>query len=182
MHTQLSAAYLLPPPRRRGGLVLYVDFDGVVQPESVYFYPRLGPVLVNAPGHELFEHVWLLEQELAPYPDVQIVLSTSWVRRYHGSIARVSRRLTPSLQERVIGATFHSRMDEREFAAAPRGVQIWADVVRRKPLDWLALDDDGAQWPAWCRDKLVQTDEILGISAPEVLEELRTKLTAMVHR
>ncbi|WP_244145464.1 HAD domain-containing protein [Paraburkholderia mimosarum] len=160
--------------------MLYVDFDGVVQPESVYFYPRLGPVLVNAPGHKLFEHVGLLEQELASYPDVRIVLSTSWVRRYRGSIPKVTRHLTPALRDRVVGATFHSRMDAREFAAAPRGVQVWADVVRRKPLDWLALDDDAERWPAWCRDKLVQTDEILGISAPGVLEELRAKLTGMV--
>lgn len=121
----------------------------------------------------------LLEDVLTPYPDLCIVLSTSWVRRYRGSIGRVSRRLTPGLQARVIGATYHSAMDREEFAAAPRGMQIWADVLRREPQAWLALDDDWLHWPTWCRDHLVRTDPVLGISEPTVLAELRTKLANM---
>ncbi|MEX3981863.1 HAD domain-containing protein [Paraburkholderia sp. EG287A] len=183
MHTELSGpANFLPPPRRGGGYLLYLDYDGVLHPESVYFYHRRGPVLVNAPGHRMFEHVDLLEQELKPYPSLKIVLSTSWVRRYHGSLARVARHLTPGLRKRIIGATYHSRMDEHEFAEAPRGVQIWADVVRRRPTSWLALDDDYVRWPMWCRDKLVLTDETLGISAPHVLDELRIKLASTVRQ
>jgi len=125
VHTERSGIdYILPPPRRTGESVLFLDFDGVLHPESVYFYHRRGPVLVNAPTHRLFEHASLLERELLPYPSVKIVLSTSWVRRYHGSVAKVARHLTPSLRERIIGATYHSRMNEREFAEAPRGFQI----------------------------------------------------------
>jgi hypothetical protein len=183
VHTELSGpAIFLPPPRRGGGHLLYLDYDGVLHPESVYFYHRRGPVLVNAPGHHMFEHVDLLEQELKPYPSLKIILSTSWVRRYHGSLARVARHLTPGLRERIIGATYHSRMDEHEFGEAPRGVQIWADVVRRKPTSWLALDDDYVRWPKWCRDKLVLTDETLGISALHVLDELRIKLASTVRQ
>jgi HAD domain in Swiss Army Knife RNA repair proteins len=70
-------------------------------------------------------------------------------------------------------------MDEEFFRVASRGMQIWADVVRRQPQSWLAIDDDWLQWPAWCRDHLVRTDEVLGISAPEVLAELQAKLAAM---
>lgn len=113
---------------------------------------------------------------------MRIVLSTAWVRPYRGSVARVSRRLTPSLQARVVGATYHSRMDPAEFAAAPRGMQIWSDVLRRKPKAWLALDDDWLHWPAWCSDHLVRTDSVLGISEPRVLEELKTKLAKMHDR
>jgi hypothetical protein len=58
-------------------------------------------------------------------------------------------------------------------------VQIWSDVLRRRPTDWLAIDDDYLDWPSRCRDKLVLTDEALGISAPAVLEELSEKLAAM---
>lgn len=169
----------VPPPRRIGGKILYVDFDGVLHPESVYMVAGRGPVLWNAPGHILFEHSALLEELLAPYPELRIVLSTSWVRRYRGSIARVARRLTPSLQTRVIGATYHSRMGAEEFAAAPRGMQVWSDVLRRKPDAWLALDDDDVNWPAWCREQLVRTDELLGISEPDVLAALEEKLSAM---
>ncbi|CAJ4113505.1 Uncharacterised protein [Burkholderia pseudomallei] len=162
-----------------GGHVLFLDLDGVTHPESVYLLRKHGPTLLDAPGHALFEHCPLLEEVLAPYPDVRIVLSTSWVRRYRGSIRRVARRLTPGLQARVVGTTYHSRMDPHEFAAAPRGMQVWADVLRRKPEAWLALDDDYLHWPSWCREQLVRTDPVLGISEPGVLEELKTKLEAM---
>ncbi len=91
----------------------------------------------------------------------------------------MARRLTHGLQARVVGATYHSRMDPAEFAAAPRGMQIWSDVLRRKPKAWLALDDDWLHWPSWCRENLIRTDPVLGISAPGVLAELKTKLAAM---
>jgi len=169
----------VPPPRRTGGQVLFLDFDGVLHPKSVFFQYRRGPFLLNAPGHRLFEHAELLEQVLSPYPNICIVLSTSWVRRYKGSIAKVARRLTPGLQARVVGATYHSCMDAVEFGAASRGMQVWSDVLRRRPDAWLALDDDFGDWPDWCRDNLVETDAVLGISAPAVLAELRAKLAAM---
>ncbi|MEK6316304.1 hypothetical protein DID96_02665 [Burkholderia sp. Bp8963] len=168
--------YEIPRPRHTGGRLLFLDYDGVLHPENVFLLHRRGPTLQNSPGHQLFEHCALLEELLASYSDVRIVLSTSWVRRYRGSIHRVSRRLTPGLQARVIGATYHSRMDVAEFSQAPRGMQIWADVLRRTPSAWLALDDDYLHWPAWCREQLVRTDPLLGISEPHVLAELKRKL------
>ena len=156
--------------------MLYCDFDAVLHPQSVFVKPRVGPFLFNTPGHRLFEHVLLLESTLAQYPDVQIVLSTSWVRRYRGSIARVTRQFTPALRARVIGATYHSAMDAIAFADVPRGMQIWSDVLRRRPSSWLAIDDDEEGWPGWCRDRLVKTHDMFGISEPSVLAELRSKL------
>src|ERR1700758_5269012 len=73
----------------------------------------------RTPDHRLFEYAALLEEVLAPPPKVRIVLSTSWVRRYRGSIARVTRGLTPALRARVVGRTYHSRMDQAEFASSP---------------------------------------------------------------
>ncbi|TGP40593.1 hypothetical protein EN871_27950 [bacterium M00.F.Ca.ET.228.01.1.1] len=174
-----GSTFPVPPPRHTGGCVLMLDWDGVLHPESVFLLHKRGPTLMDAPGHRLFEHCELLEEVLAPYPDLRIVLSTSWVRRYRGSIRRLSRKLSPGLQARVIGATYHSAMDPHEFAAAPRGMQVWTDVLRRKPSAWLALDDDYLHWPPWCRDRLVRTDPVLGISEPSVLAELRTKLAKM---
>jgi hypothetical protein len=72
-------------------------------------------------------------------------------------------------------------MDPRRFQSLPRGVQVWGDVCRRQPAAWLALDDDDTGWPAVCRDHLVRTDPVLGLSAPAVLVELQARLAAM-HR
>jgi len=56
------------------------------------------------------------------------------------------------------------------------GMQIWGDVFRREPLDWFAIDDDEFGWPAWCRDKLVQTEGYCGLSDAAVQERIRQRL------
>jgi hypothetical protein len=160
--------------------VLYLDIDGVLNPNSVFFDRRRGPYLTDAHGHELFENAGLLDETLRPYPSLRIVLSTSWCFRYNGSIRRIAGHLPDGLRKRVVGSTYHSRIVDKEvFARAPRGMQIWADVVRRRPIDWLAIDDDYIEWPTWCADKLVKTNDVLGIRAPHVLSELVMKLAAM---
>jgi hypothetical protein len=160
--------------RGRNGLVLYLDFDGVLHHEDVWWHPRRG-AYIEAPGYRLFEHSLLLENTLANFSSVKIVLSTSWVlvRRYSEAV----KRLTPKLRERVIGATFHTRMNRGAFEALPRGTQVLNDVVRRRPQHWLALDDDIEGWEPEYRDHLIRTDGVLGLSAPGVIEELRQHLT-----
>lgn len=161
----------------KGDLILYLDLDGVLHHENVLWHPRIGAYLSAPLGYVMFQHAELLEELLEPYPEVRIVLSTSWVCRY--GCSKTAKNLRPALRSRLIGATFHSRMDREAFAAAPRGLQVWADVVRRQPRDWLALDDDYLDWPAWCLGKYVRTDEHEGISAPQVLAEFRQKLSLM---
>lgn len=173
----------VPAPRHTGGYVLYLDLDGVLHPSTVFFERHRGPYLTHVEGHELFENAQLLEQTLRPYPSLRLVLSTSWCFRYSGSIRRIASRLPDGLKERVVGSTYHSRVPDKEvFARMPRGMQIWKDVIRRRPIDWLAVDDDHFAWPTWCLDRLVKTDNVLGISAPEVLSELSGKLAAMYAR
>jgi hypothetical protein len=168
----------IPPPVVTDGLILYLDFDGVLHPDAVYMRPGKGPYIDRPPGHKLFEHAELLERVLLPYPDVKIVLSTPWLRIYK-SVAKVSRRLTPDLRARVIGAASHVSMHPELLRQPSRSMQIWSDVLRRQPRDWVALDCDYLLWPTCYRDKLVRTNEILGISAPFVLAKLRAKLAQM---
>lgn len=162
------------PPKGIGGLLLYLDFDGVLHHENVLWHPKRGAYLVAPPGYRLFQHVRLLEQLLAPYPDIRIVLSTSWARVYGCTAA--AKRLPPSLGSRVIGATFHSRMVELEFLSQPRGMQVWSDVLRRRPRDWLALDDDTLDWPPGCQNKLIATHETEGIADPAVTRQIEQRL------
>ena len=133
-----------------GELVIYIDYDGVLHHENVLWHPRIGAYLSAPKEYVLFQHTQPLEQMLEPYPEIRIVLSTSWVRRYE--CTKSAKNLPPSLRERVVRATFHRRMNKEGFAAAPRGMQVWSDVLRRKPRAWLALDDDSLNWPAWCRE------------------------------
>jgi hypothetical protein len=146
--------------------VLYLDFDGVLQHEDVRMSYKHG-IFMAAPGRTMFEWMRFLEELLDPHPDVKIVLSTSWVRMRSYNFARA--QLTPSLQARVIGATFHRReMRRDEFDLMPRGAQVAQDVFRRGPKSWFAIDDDAEGWPAWCRDNLIKTDGAYGLSDPVI--------------
>lgn len=157
--------------------ICFLDFDGVLHVSSVFQNPKRG-IYIGTPGHTLFEWQPILEELLAPHPDVKIVLSTSWVRACSYEFAK--SRLTPTLQARVIGATFHNRhMRKDEFDMMSRGAQVWADVIRRQPDGWFAIDDDGDGWPEVCRDRLVKTDDYLGLSEPAVQNAIRTILESL---
>lgn len=161
---------------------MYLDYDGVLHHENCRWNKKKGPILRAPPGYTLFQHADLLSQTLRPYPELKIVLSTSWVRRrgFH----RAARRLPAELRARVIGATWHSenKSIENEWISASRGMQVWGDVVRRNPSRWIALDDDYIGWPKWALENLIQTDEVMGISEPRVMERLKLALDWVVDR
>jgi hypothetical protein len=166
------------PPKGYDQRVLYLDYDGVLHHENVLWDPRRG-AYAGPPGFELFEHAPLLARLLEPHPDLKIVLSTSWVRRYgcYGS----AKRLPTSLRERVLGATFHSRMNEDAFLDMPRGQQVFEDVLRRKPRAWFALDDTDEGWPDEQRQNVMTTDARLGIGAPGAVEAIRSQLERLAR-
>ena len=161
-----------------GELVLYLDFDGVLHHENCRYHPRRGAYLEAPDRYSLFQHAPLLEQLLAPYPDLQIVLSTSWVLRY--GCADTAKRLPSTLQARVIGATFHSRyMNDDDFRYMPRGKQVTEDAMRRRPRGWLAVDDNDEGWPPEHKHRHILTHMYEGIGAPAVRAEFEQKLKQM---
>ena len=165
---------------KTGGKVLYLDFDGPLHPEAVYSSAKRGPYLPQAlvaAGHRLFEHASLLEELLEPYPTLEVVLSTTWAMVY--GCSRAAKRLPQRLQARVIGATFHSRMDETAFRELSRGRQVLSDVGRRMPTAWLAIDDVDDGWDG-AREHVVITGETLGIAEPAVLDRLKIALERFV--
>lgn len=156
--------------------LVYLDFDGVCHDDSVYWSKQRG-IHLRAPGRVLFEWAQILVDLLAPYPGVKIILSTSWVRVRDFNFAK--SKLPPALQARVIGATYHAReMQKFEFDNMSRGAQIYADVQRRNPAHWLAIDNDDKFWPAHCRYHLIKTQDELGLSDTEVQTSIRARLAS----
>jgi hypothetical protein len=150
--------------------ICYLDYDGCMHDDAVYFHPRRG-IYMATPERALFEWMPILEKLLAPYPQVKIVLSTSWVCVRSFTFAK--RQLSAALQARVIGATFHSRAMRREvFELMSRGEQILADVARRQPYRWFAIDNDSEGWPPHLRRQLVLTHDRLGVSEVAVQHEI----------
>jgi hypothetical protein len=59
--------------------------------------------------------------------------------------------------ESRLGATFHKgHLCKEEFAQPARYDQIIADVERRRPARWLAIDDDIDGWPEHALGNVVQ--------------------------
>lgn len=172
------------PSRRRlaAEVVLYLDLDGVVQHEAVMWHARRGIYMSPEAGPErtLFEWIPCLEEALAPFPQVALVLSSSWC--VWPGYGKTLKRFPPELRDRFIGGTYHKRVQgadpwsKASFKAMSRGMQVCADVLRRKPMQWLALDDDTEDWPEWARNNLVDCDGATGLSNPRVQTELRLKL------
>jgi hypothetical protein len=150
--------------------VLYLDFDNVLHGDVLLY-----PLRPETPGQVLFENAPILERMLEPYPDLKLVLSTSWVRQL--GFTRARKALPPSLHKRVIGATYHRRhMREEEFARLTRYEQVIADVARRRPRKWLAIDDDLDGWPEHALINVVPMPLVVGLGDAAAALELKQRL------
>jgi hypothetical protein len=172
-----TLTFNMPPEGGRDEPVLYLDFDGVLHP-----YPTDSRSL-EIPEDTMFEFVPLLEAQLEPYPQVKIVLSTTWAKNKTGPSPLLF--LSPALQQRVVGATwdqeagsYHVPAERREQRLS-RYEQIEADVVWRKPSAWFALDDDFNEWPADQYHHLGGCSMHIGFSELRVQEALRVWLESL---
>lgn len=154
---------------------LFLDFDGVLHPDEVYCVR--GQIILKMDGFDLFEWSPILEELLAPYPDLQIVLSTSWVRVV--GFDEACARLTKPLRQRVAGATWYRHGSIRGWEHLTRYEQILRNVEHHAHSRWLAIDDDGVGWQQEHRDRLVLTDSLLGLGATSAQHELREKLASL---
>jgi hypothetical protein len=151
-----------PPTGQSDRKVLLLDFDGVVHRGDAY-RTRHGIVSSDPSRIRLFEYAEVLAEALEPYPDVEIVLSTTWVKVLGFNRARDALPVR-ALRDKVVGATYHTRFyDAHLWYGIPRGQQVLRYVSRHRLVKWLALDDrrDGFET---ARDNLVlcDPDEALG--------------------
>lgn len=156
---------------------VYVDYDGVLQPDSIYWFRSKGIILVKEelpPEFQdcsLFCYADILVAALEDFPDVKIILSTSWVPTIGYSRSR--NRLPEKLRSRVVGATYHSQHTPR-WHDQTRYQQILDDAYsRRLSTNWIAIDNDAEGWPDDQRERLVHTDDNKGIDDAAALEKLR---------
>jgi hypothetical protein len=157
--------------------VLFLDFDGVLHPGEVWYEYGMREPRLRTPGHKLFESLPVLEEAVAPYPNLKIVLSTTWVQTI--GFEKALDRLSETLRSRVIGATYDpDSPDAWRFSRMRRYDAIALDVARRKPARWLALDDDALGWPQNERDALALVPADLGLAYPNAQALLCGRLTA----
>ena len=155
--------------------ILYLDYDGILHPADVRVTreePLRPQVYVRGEPTDqpMFLYASLLELILAPYPDLKIILATSWVRAFGYEYAL--GQLSPALQSRVIGAA--------TFPAPTRFDSIDIDAQERGLTRWLALDDDMRGWPDARRHQVVApTSPVLGLAQQGIGAELAQRLAAL---
>lgn len=155
---------------------LFLDFDGVLHPASVFIDG--GVVKLDCEDKSLFLFCWapILEHILDdedPHGVVKIILSTTWGHRFGWKVA--ATHLTEGLRARVVGGT--------TGYSKPRGrqIEVHAEDVRIADEDWIAIDDDDYWWPEKHLGKLVRSDPELGLLSKETQEDLRRKLRKLLN-
>lgn len=174
-------------------MIVFLDFDGVLHPDAV-FKPARKPIELRAPG-QLMMHGPILEEIIVPF-DVEIVLSTSWVRSL--GYKKTLQRMPKALAERVVGATWHTEMVDKTiypyssgrhvadpFNHLSRFQQIHQHVVRNNVEKRVAIDDLHSGSELWSEDfaqHLVKTDSEKGLGCVEKQHELRQKLEVFIRQ
>ena len=156
--------------------VLYLDFDGVLHHQNVRRATR-GGIYHAEPGRKLFEFAYLLEQALESFPQVGIVLSTTWVPTI--GYSKTLKRMPCALAARCIGATYHSTFGREQFDRISRGYQVLKDVGRRKPSAWFAIDDVKAGFEHLA-EFVVHTDEDCGLTTEGAMSAVNSHLARIV--
>lgn len=154
--------------------ILYLDFDGVLHPDAVY--NNQGRFELRATGHKLFEAAPILERLLTPYPAIQLVLSTSWVRILGFEATRA--QLPNGLAARVFGSTWHPAFNQFEWLHMPRYEQIARHLASHQIRHWVAIDDDHHEWPTDMASRLVRVSSELGLQE----ETAQVALTGILAR
>jgi hypothetical protein len=126
--------------------VLFLDFDGVLHP-------------VGCPQEERFCQRPRFESVMRQFPEVRIVISSSWRRIY--KVDWLRSRFSRDIAERIVGTTqlwvpdeLQSRYQEIVGFAGKHGLP---------GSSWLALDDSADQFPLGCQH-LVLCDSRHGLT------------------
>jgi hypothetical protein len=147
-------------------VILFLDVDGVLHPTSVLHEMDFSAEQFVLPS-ACFQHVGALADALDLFPDVKIVVSSSWRDLYELESLRL---LLGPLGPRVLETT--GRNERTRFA------EIESYLSRRRPCDWLALDDDNWGWPDDLLDHLVCPDGTVGLTDAD-LKQVQARLRVL---
>jgi hypothetical protein len=145
-------------------MILFLDFDGVLHTDPCH------------KEDELFRHVPLFESVMADFPDVEIVISSTWAKNRDWPI--IIRPFSLDVAGRIIGKTPDHQTFERplDFDLYHRHAEVleWLRQAGRSGEKWVALDDRH-DWFKPLLPNLVRCESSTGMT-PDVASVLRRKL------
>ncbi|MGF6977610.1 hypothetical protein QFZ94_006060 [Paraburkholderia sp. JPY465] len=154
-------------------MILYLNFDGVLHPDQVFYENGCIPSLLT-PGHNALEYAELLANALEGYDEVAIVLNTWWT--FYLGLDACKDLLPTTLAARVSGSTIQhidtygsipTRREETEF-----------HIARQRSRPWMILDHNHARYRRDFQPNLLLLDpcEGLGSRAAQRSVERRLRL------
>ena len=152
-------------------MILFLDFDGVLHPWD----PK-----TQLSEQQMFSLKPLLENTLRTFPNVEIVITSSWRQKY--SLEKLRHLFSPEFSQRIIGVTPPSRRDSRgRYPNGCRGQEIlqWLYQNRRNVDQWLALDDLEWMFEPSLRHRLILCDSAIGLTDQKI-NELEQRLTELM--
>jgi len=149
--------------------VLFLDFDGVLHPVGVEALDENFELIANP---LLFCWHSILENLLAPYPQMRIIVSSDWRRLFDDTA--LTHLLGPQLGLRFDGVV--------ECYKDSRVEEILAEANRRDLPRWLALDDHPSVLKAYQAgdSRFLACPPDTGISDPQVQRELGRRMANLV--
>jgi hypothetical protein len=159
-------------------ILLFLDFDGCVHSNEVFMRPCSPADALNlsaeelhffvtkynllVTGENLFEHCDRLAVTLEPFPEVKIVISSTWKQYFE--IDALKCFLPPALAERVVGVT--PQLFSRG-GTGQRMREIGLCLEQYGYPQWIALDD--SEYPfligdGRCRENLLLLDSKEGFT------------------
>lgn len=134
-------------------MFLFLDFDGTLHPEN---YPGADS------GADLC-HLPRLEALLREFPDVEIVVSSTWRERM--SLEELRSLFAPDIRSRVVGTTaLPVRVDGYARATCEAEIVAWLKANGRQDTEWVALNDADWQFDEH-RHRLVLCSPLTGLDA-----------------
>jgi hypothetical protein len=149
-------------------MILFLDFDGVLHPEPCFDEDKLFCLLPN------------FEEILREYPQVRVVISSTW--RETRSIDMLREYFSIDVRHRVIGVTpswknHHELFDVIGYQRQTE-VEAWLRNSDEPWTPWIAIDDKPFLFQPFLNN-LVKTNSLTGFN--EVAEErLHTLLKTLL--
>ncbi|MFM0653454.1 HAD domain-containing protein [Paraburkholderia sediminicola] len=149
--------------------ILYVGFSSVLH-RGEGLMEASGRVTLDS-GRQPFESAHHLSDALAPYPDLQLVLTTSWTRWFGD--ADTAALLPRELRQKVVGTTreYPPRFGELQNGSG-RTWSIIRHAGAHRLNKWLAIGDDFRGVPLDLMSRFFVVPKDTGLETPGMREVL----------
>lgn len=146
-------------------MILFLDFDGVLHPEPCFDRANLFCFLPR------------LESVLTDFPEVQIVISSTW--RENQTLDLIRSYFSEPIQYRVIGVTplwrDHQELLDVIGYQRQTEVEAWLRSSSEPWTSWIAIDDKAYLFRPFLKN-LIKTKSTTGFDS-KAEQELRTMLS-----